>query len=134
MSNIKTAMGNSTVPYLEAEIAALKEEIERLKKLYKGWGYADAPCPKHSRPSLLKVDCAVCRTEAAIARADAAEADLKEARKDTGRLDWIDRNMDCDLSGPGLHLDGVEVEDYETLRQAIDRAILDRAEPEKGGS
>ena len=30
MSNIKTAMGNSTVPYLEAEIAALHKEVERL--------------------------------------------------------------------------------------------------------
>ena len=31
------------------------------------FGYADAPCPKHSKPSLLKESCAKCKSEKAEA-------------------------------------------------------------------
>jgi len=56
MSNIKTAMGNSTVPYLEAEIAALRKEVERLR----------GACATHAETNERRKD-----------RADAAEAIIK---------------------------------------------------------
>jgi len=50
---------------------------------------------------------------------------LKAYSDDSRRIDWIDRNMDCDLSGPGLHISSVEIGDEETLRQAIDRVAAE---------
>ena len=45
-----------------------------------------------------------------------------DAAEDTARLDWIDKQMDCDLAGHGLHVSQVNIEDNQTLRQAIDAA------------
>ena len=43
-----------------------------------------------------------------------------KANNDSDRLDWIDKNMDCTLSGNGLHISSLEIGDDQTLRQAID--------------
>ena len=61
--------------------------------------------------------------------------EVVEGGDDTGRIDWIDRNMDCELSGHGLHVRLVDQEDGQTLREAIDDAIslwgpIDRARGE----
>jgi hypothetical protein len=50
------------------------------------------------------------------------EAENAELRKDEQRMDWIDANMDCDLSGPGLSVRRVCIGDDQTLREAIDAA------------
>ena len=56
------------------ELPEAKAEIARIKGLYKQWGYMDAPCPKHSKPSLLLENCASCRAE----KAEAEIAALRE--------------------------------------------------------
>lgn len=48
---------------------------------------------------------------------------VEELERDRDRIDWIDRWMDCDLAGPGLHVSRVDIEDEQTLRQAIDEAM-----------
>lgn len=96
-------------------------------------------------PAVLRPDLTEVATTINILKMQDEIADLKlelvclqkendrlrsQVSDDTKRIDWIDRNMDCDLSGPGLHVSSVEIGDTETLRQAIDRvaAELDRSE------
>jgi hypothetical protein len=55
---------------------------------------------------------------------DSLRGQLAEAAKDTARIDWIDRNMDCDIAGEGLHVSLVDIDDDQTLREAIDEARL----------
>ena len=56
----------------------------------------------------------------AVAEINAA---MRDDTADTDRIDWIDQNMDCDMAGAGLHISMVEIEDHQTLRQAIDEAM-----------
>jgi ribosomal protein S27E len=71
------------------EMSELKERVEELVgwnkhlvALYDEWGFADAPCPKHSKTSLLKEDCAVCRAEAAEAKIKDLETQLAGCHSD----------------------------------------------------
>lgn len=75
---------------------AAQAEVERLRKLYQEWGYADVPCPKHSKTSLLAGDCASCRAEAAEAEVKIAQnswqewmrtADFERARAKAGEAE-----------------------------------------------
>lgn len=77
---------------LKAALAALEAENVRIKKLYDEWGFADSPCPKHSKPAILaQNNCASCRAEAAEAERDfqhgRAEAYHNEAVKYRGQVD-----------------------------------------------
>ncbi len=47
---------------------------------------------------------------------------IENTQYDTDRINWMDKNMDCDLSGSGLHIRRVEVGVSQTLREAIDDA------------
>ena len=47
---------------------------------------------------------------------------VADAEYDTERINWIDRNMDCDLAGPGLSCRRVQIQDNQTIREAIDAA------------
>ena len=50
---------------------------------------------------------------------------IKELEADRDRIDWIDRNMDCTLSGEGLHVSALDDDVWQddmSLREAIDAA------------
>ena len=79
-----------------------------------GWPQGHAPtCPHGPNQGRIRQQAA---------RIIELEAQLAEARKDTARVDWIDCSMDCDLAGSGLRVSQVEMQDDQTLRQAIDAA------------
>ncbi len=80
---------------------------------------------KVARTLLRERDALRVLLDEARARVAESEAEVERGRRDTERLDWIDRNMDCILAGEGLHvstLDDEVWEDHMSLRDAIDRA------------
>ncbi len=60
--------------------------------------------------------------ETLISEVEQLQIENKESKEDTDRIDWIDRHMDCDLAGPGLHVSLVDINNDQTLREAIDEA------------
>ena len=98
----------------------VKEAVER------GEDIEPDPCP------CVDADCPLFHRNSYT---NPSQEQLKGWMEDSARLDWIDRNMDCDLSGHGLHVRLVDQEDDQTLRDAIDDAIslwgpIDRARGE----
>ncbi len=65
-------------------LAESMAECDRIKALYEEWGFADAPCPKHSKPSLLKVDCARCETDKLEIERDRLKIEVERVKKRGG--------------------------------------------------
>jgi len=70
------------VDVLTRELKKAHERITYLEALYDTWGFKDAPCPAHSKPSLLVEDCAVCRAERAEAELSALQASHAKLQED----------------------------------------------------
>jgi hypothetical protein len=71
---------NSLITQHEKTIRELEAEIDRLRKLYKKWGYADAPCSRHSKQAILNENnCASCRADIFEAERDRLRTDLSES-------------------------------------------------------
>jgi chromosome segregation ATPase len=96
----------------DAEIAALKAEIESWQILQNGW---------------------VKRAQKVETERDSLRAELSAAREDTARLDWLSKNW------PYGQLEASAIRYREDLRAAIDAARMgkdatDPASEDQGGS